>query len=735
MYGRLASSVALLAYAANSITPQLVADFKEGVYGKASALSTFDNVLNHTRNGNATMVDADGLLKWAPHNLQPYSENLASIGWTFSGSLADDFQTIRENSTTSSHSYRETLGRSYLLGDIYTVEFKVKRGVGGRNVRFNQGNANILPFSTLIDLGSGAFLSGNRAGDTISALGADGFYAVKLTRTVGLTGATQLYIFMLDGTSTSYTGDNTSTINVKEYTIYRSDLGGMVNNPATGDSYVPTTDAVRYLPRENHHVYNGSAWVKEGYLHEPEAATNLSDYSGDFSAWDLINMSLTTDAETGPDGETSAGRLVNISATANMHYNVTLSAAAYTASFYLKYVDNQWVRIGYKTSATAAAWFDLQNGVKGSVNGAGNTSTIEDVGNGWYRCSLTIATALATSEELFVSPSSADLATSATTTRTFTIYGAQIEAGSVPTSYIPTSGSTVTRAADTLTLPVANIPYPELAYISPELVTNGDFATDSGWAKGVGWTISEGSASVDGSQTTSVGLDPDVSVPAVVGKAYLVEFDVTSYTDGGALRIDFGGQNINSPDAVGPVSKVIVATSTENLGVICDANYIATIDNVSVREINPLAVSIGYKSLVTYADTSNPQEVEFIDWSADSDNKIRTRIDNQYSRVGEVEFEQETGGVLNKKSLNNAYGIGINVPMSLASRHGSTFINGAVDGTALTPFGTTPTAFPALTGADLVIATSGGPQIIQEFIMWGGTTGDIGDTGIAETSA
>jgi hypothetical protein len=71
--------------------------------------------------------------------------------------------------------------------------------------------------------------------------------------------------------------------------------------------------------------------------------------------------------------------------------------------------------------------------------------------------------------------------------------------------------------------------------------------------------------------------------------------------------------------------------------------------------------------------------------------------------------------------------------MSIASRHGSTFINGAVDGTALTA-DTTPVAFPDLSTTDLIIAPSGGPQVIQEFIMWGGTTGDIGDAGIAETS-
>jgi len=266
----------LFHYVESGLLPDLVLDFVNRYYRTGGTATTFDDALTYTGASNGTMTDSDGLLKWKPHNLQPYSEDLDnSIGWTFSNSVADDFQTVREDSATGLHYYRENTGRSYVLGDTYTVEFKVKRGVGSRNARFSQGNSNVLSFNTKIDLGTGAFLSGNLAGDTISAADAEGFFAVKLTRTVGLTQGTQLYIYMLDGTDMSYAGDNTSTLNVKEYTIYRSDLGGMVNNPDTGNSYVPTTSAAKYLPRVGNHVYNGTSWVNEGLLLESEARTNL----------------------------------------------------------------------------------------------------------------------------------------------------------------------------------------------------------------------------------------------------------------------------------------------------------------------------------------------------------------------------------------------------------------------------------------------------------------------------
>jgi hypothetical protein len=41
--------------------------------------------------------------------------------------------------------------------------------------------------------------------------------------------------------------------------------------------------AATNVPRVGHHVWNGTAWVNEGLLHESEARTNLVLYSGDLS--------------------------------------------------------------------------------------------------------------------------------------------------------------------------------------------------------------------------------------------------------------------------------------------------------------------------------------------------------------------------------------------------------------------------------------------------------------------
>ena len=56
----------------------------------------------------------------------------------------------------------------------------------------------------------------------------------------------------------------------------------------------------------------------------------------------------------------------------------------------------------------------------------------------------------------------------------------------------------------------------------PELVTNGDFATDSDWTKGAGWTISNGEATNDG---TINAIYQSSSIEA--GKKYICKIDIT----------------------------------------------------------------------------------------------------------------------------------------------------------------------------------------------------------------
>ncbi len=78
-----------------------------------------------------------------------------------------------------------------------------------------------------------------------------------------------------------------------------------------------------------------------------------------------------------------------------------------------------------------------------------------------------------------------------------------------------------------------------------ELVTNGDFATDSNWTKGIGWSIANGSASCDGTQTANSTLVQQngilgVSLDLVVGRTYKMELNIV-VSSGFITNIELGG--------------------------------------------------------------------------------------------------------------------------------------------------------------------------------------------------
>jgi hypothetical protein len=108
--------------------------------------------------------------------------------------------------------------------------------------------------------------------------------------------------------------------------------------------------------------------------------------------------------------------------------------------------------------AVGFAWFDLSAGTVGTVV-SGYTAAIEDVGNGWYRCSVSGVTLSA--GYLIVGVADADNSTTVTKSGTdgILVWGAQAETGSFGSSYIPTVGAAVTRARDLAEIPTSAFGY------------------------------------------------------------------------------------------------------------------------------------------------------------------------------------------------------------------------------------------------------------------------------------
>ena len=236
---------------------------------------------------------------------------------------------------------------------------------------------------------------------------------------------------------------------------------------ATGTLQTAATDQPRF-------DYDPSTLAARGLLIE-EARTNLQTYSAEFGtasglAYGLTqaNGTVTLNDAVAPDGTTTAtswiedlttsGRYissVNFTPSLNTYYTVSVFVKIASGSRYFGILFPTGA--GWAGATQPAAVFELSgSGTVTFTSGSPGfiSASIQPVGNGWYRCATTAlsdpTSTTAARIQLRLSNSSTSVAPNYAGDGTSGLYlwGAQLEAGAFPTSYIPTVASTVTRAVD-----------------------------------------------------------------------------------------------------------------------------------------------------------------------------------------------------------------------------------------------------------------------------------------------
>jgi hypothetical protein len=212
------------------------------------------------------------------------------------------------------------------------------------------------------------------------------------------------------------------------------------------DSAGVLTSAANNAPRFD---YNPSTLAARGLLIE-EARTNLVLQSENFATtWGQSGSpTVSTNTTVAPDNTTTGDTIGSTVTASYVFQSITFTGDGTKAfSIFIKQgtstVNRLFVRdttAGINRGLTDVTW---TVGVPSVVVTNGSLLSLTQLSNGWYRVQVAVDSVVAAnSNQLRIQPDTA------TGTGTVILWGAQLENGAFPTSYIPTTVAQVTRNAD-----------------------------------------------------------------------------------------------------------------------------------------------------------------------------------------------------------------------------------------------------------------------------------------------
>jgi len=212
------------------------------------------------------------------------------------------------------------------------------------------------------------------------------------------------------------------------------------------------TAAQDYIPIASTTNFSTAIVAEIETTNEVVSFTDISEnellYSQTFqTSWTNTAMTITADSTTAPDGTTTADKIVPTTAsTTHFLYQSPTTSGATTLSIYAKTSGYDWIKLFMVNSSTCSANFNISTGVLGTTGGSAfSTSTITDVGEGWYRCTMTNTGAIASGNSgayvtsVESNPPTSGLTESGNGTDGAFWWGAQLEESTTATTYLPTT--------------------------------------------------------------------------------------------------------------------------------------------------------------------------------------------------------------------------------------------------------------------------------------------------------
>jgi len=444
----------------HSIRPSLLLDFANS--------KTLDPRITFTRGTSATYWDGKTTTK-AEENLVRYSQAITTANGFWNngsmGTLTVNATTAPDGTSTASSWIPDTDAGSHYF---YTNSLPNRSGqehvhsiymkANGYNYGWLGSYDNIVGGYTyvVVNLTNGNIettytgVNASNVSSSVTSVG-NGWYRVELTATLGysyLSAGAVNTASNITGNVPNFTGNGTSGIYIWGAQSEWDRTSATAYTVATSNTIVKYQPALQTassgVARFDHDPVTSES---KGLLIE-ESRTNL-DPSSITVNWEY-NINQYPNSGIAPDGTQTAdlgAYQSNGAAIGLFNGNKPTSSGDYTWSVFVKkFGDINIIRV-YDNNANVYADFNINTG---EVDGGNATRKgIYSVGNGWYR--VWMSSSVSTNTTYFQIYGYNSIGSTFNTINGYNgifVWGSQVEQGSFPTSYIPTTSASATRSAD-----------------------------------------------------------------------------------------------------------------------------------------------------------------------------------------------------------------------------------------------------------------------------------------------